>query len=70
MEFNRAELRKDVMTKRCIEDDITVELAAKQIGISSSVLCHLEQKKDKSITLTTLAKLCTWLNTDPGKYFK
>lgn len=69
MEFNRRELRKDVITKRCIDNDFSMDEASKQIGISVSVLSHLESPKYRSMTLETFCKLCAWLGTEPGKYF-
>jgi len=67
MEYKAKELKKDLITKRCIENDMTMDVAAKQIGISKATLSRLE--KSKLPDVETLGKVCSWLDTEPNKYF-
>ena len=67
MEYKSQELKKDLITKRCIQNDMTKDDAAKQIGISKATLSRLE--KSKLPDVETLGKVCGWLGTEPNKYF-
>ncbi len=67
MEYKAQELKKDLITKRCIENDMTMAEACKQIGISKATLSRLENSKLPDVEM--LGKVCTWLGTDPNKYF-
>lgn len=67
MNFNSKEFRRDLITKRCIENNLTMEEAAKEIGISKATLCRLE--KEKLPDVVTFGKVCGWLKTDMRKYF-
>lgn len=67
MEYKAQELKKDLITKRCIENDMTMDEACKQIGISKATLSRLE--KSKLPDVETLGKVCAWLGTEPNKYF-
>ena len=49
MEYKPKELRKDLITKRCIEHEMTMDEAAKQIGILR-LLCQ-GLKTQKFLTL-------------------
>jgi len=42
-------------------------MACKEIGISKATLSRLE--KSKLPDVETLGKVCTWLGTEPNKYF-
>lgn len=68
MEYKAQELKKDLITKRCIENDMTMDEACQQIGISKATLSRLE--KSKLPDVETLGKVCAWLGTEPNKYFK
>ena len=68
MKFKSWELRKDLITKRCIENDITMDEASVQIGVSKATLSRLE--KSKLPDVETLGKACAWLGTEPNKYFE
>ncbi len=61
-------MRKDVITKRCIDNDMTMEQASQQIGISKATLSRIENKKMPDVD--TFFKLCKWLKSDPKKYYK
>lgn len=67
MEYKAQELKKDLITKRCIENDMTMDEACKEIGISKATLSRLE--KSKLPDVETLGKVCGWLKTEPNKYF-
>ena len=68
MNYDSIELKKDLITKRQIDNDMNMDIAAKEIGISKATLSRLE--KGNMPDVKTLAKLCKWLNTKPNKYFK
>jgi transcriptional regulator with XRE-family HTH domain len=68
MIFNSFELKKDLITARQINNDYSMDVAAKQIGISKATLSRIE--KGNMPDVLTLGKLCKWLKTDPQKYFK
>lgn len=67
MDYKAQELKKDLITKRCIENDMTMDEASKQIGISKATLSRLEKSKFPDVV--TLGKVCAWLGTEPNKYF-
>ena len=67
MEYKAKELKKDLITKRCIENDMTMDEACKEIGISKATLSRLENSKLPGVE--TLGKVCAWLGTEPNKYF-
>jgi DNA-binding Xre family transcriptional regulator len=68
MNYDSMELKKDLITKRQIDNDMNMDVAAQEIGISKATLSRLE--KGNTPDVKTLAKLCKWLNTTPNKYFK
>lgn len=67
MEFKPQELKADLITKRCIENSLTMDEAAAEIGISKATLSRLEKLKLPDVE--TLGKVCTWLGTFPNKYY-
>jgi transcriptional regulator with XRE-family HTH domain len=68
MQFKSKELKKDLITKRCIDNDMTMDEAAKQIGISKATLSRLE--KSKMPDVETFGKVCQWLGKKPDNYFE
>ena len=60
-------LRKDLITKRVIESDLSMDEASKQIGISKATLSRAENKH--KIDLETFGKILEWLETRPDRYF-
>lgn len=67
MKYNASLLRKNIMTRRVIELRISMDEAAKQIGISKATLCRIE--KEKMPDIETFGKLVSWLNDTPNEYF-
>lgn len=67
MEYKATEIKKDLITKRCIDNNMSLDEASKQIGISKATLSRLE--KGKMPDMETFGKCCTWLETEPNKYF-
>lgn len=65
--FKKEELRKDLITKRCIDNNMTMNEACKEIGISKATLSRLEKSKIPDIE--TLDKICKWLGVNHNKYF-
>jgi DNA-binding Xre family transcriptional regulator len=68
MKYNARQLKIDLMTKRCILNDFSLDEAAKQIGISKATLSRIENLKTPDIE--TFGKICKWLETEPNDYFK
>jgi len=66
--FNAKELRKDLIFKRVVELNIGLRDAAKLIGISPATLSRIEN--EKLCDVETFAKCYTWLQMNPGKYFR
>lgn len=67
MEYKADKLKKDLISKRCIDNNMSMDEAAKEIGISKATLSRLEKMKLPDVE--TLGKVCTWLETKPNDYF-
>ena len=65
--FNTKEFKKDLITKRCLDLEISLDKASKEIGISKATLNRLEHSKLPDIE--TFFKVCKWLGTSPNKYY-
>lgn len=66
MKFNKEVLRRDLITKRYIDKVISMDIAAKEIGISKATLSRAEN--NKTIDIDTFVKICNWLKTEPQNY--
>lgn len=66
--FNIEQLRVDLITKRVINNCISLGEASKEIGVSKSTLSRLENKRP--IDIDSFTKICGWLNKYPQEYFK
>lgn len=62
------EFQKALITKRVIENNLSMGKAAKQIGISRATYSRLEGGKLPGVE--TLSKCITWLNVPNVKYFQ
>lgn len=62
------EFQKDLITKRVIENNLSMGKAAKQIGISRATYSRLEGGKLPGVE--TLSKCIVWLNVSNVKYFQ
>jgi transcriptional regulator with XRE-family HTH domain len=67
MKYKEEQLRRDLITKRCIDNNMSMDEACEQIGISKATLWRLENSKIPDVE--TLGKCCAWLGTQPNKYF-
>lgn len=47
---------------------VGLRAAAKEIGISPATLCRVENKKEPDIT--SMAKICVWLDIQTEYFFK
>jgi transcriptional regulator with XRE-family HTH domain len=65
--FDSFKLKKDLITARQINNDYSMDVASKQIGISKATLSRIE--KGNMPDVLTLGKLCKWMKTEPSKYF-
>lgn len=62
------EFKKDVITKRKIDNDFSMDVACEQIGISKATLSRIE--KGKTPEIDTFIKVCNWLGVkNTNKYF-
>ena len=66
--INLKQLRIDVKKKRLIHNDMSMDVAAKEIGISKATLSRIEREKIPDVV--TLTKVSKWLNVNPCKYFE
>lgn len=66
--FKKEELRKDLITKRCIDNNMTMDEACKEIGISKATLSRVEREKLPDVE--TFGKICIWLKVDANKYLQ
>lgn len=64
--FNSDLLKRDLMTKRILDNNFSMDEACQQIGISKATLSRVERCKHPDIE--TFARICRWLKTDPKKY--
>ncbi len=62
------EFQKDLITKRVLENNLSMGKAAKQIGISRATYSRLEAGKLPGVD--TLDKCLVWLNVTSAKYFQ
>lgn len=64
--FNSDLLKRDLMTKRILDNNFSMDEACQQIGISKATLSRVERCKHPDIE--TFARICRWLKIDPKKY--
>ena len=69
MKFDIKQLRKDVITKRLIDNRITLRKLSIQIDVSIATLSRMERGYNK-VDIDTLCKVLEWLDVDSSKYFK
>ena len=68
IKFNFDLLRKDIITKRSIDNRFTMREVSEQSGVLKSTLCRVEN--GKSFSIETLCLLCVWLDEEPSRYFE
>ena len=66
--FDSLNFKKDLRTKRLIHNNLSMDQASKEIGISKATLSRIENGKFPDIE--TFAKVCLWLGSNPNKYFE
>lgn len=64
--FNSDLLKRDLITKRRLDNNFSMDEACQQIGISKATLSRIENSKHPDVE--TFARICRWLKTDPKKY--
>lgn len=67
MEYRINELKKDLITKRQIDNNMSMDEACKEIGISKATLSRLE--KGRLPDMETFAKVVGWLGKPVNNYF-
>jgi transcriptional regulator with XRE-family HTH domain len=67
MVFNNEKLRKDLITRRVIDLNISLDKAAEEIGVSKATLSRIENNKTPEVN--SFCKICSWLKTNPSDYF-
>jgi len=65
--YNAKQLRRDLITKRVIDNDMSMQQAANEIGISKATISRLEKSSIPDVE--TFAKVCQWLEKEPNRYF-
>lgn len=65
--FDIQRLRKDLITNRVIDKNISLRDLASSTGISAATLSRIENAKMPDVE--TFAKLCVYLQVDPRIYF-
>ena len=65
--YNAKQLRKDLIIKRLIDNNMSMQQAAKEIGISKATISRLEKSSIPDVD--TFAKVCQWLGEEPNRYF-
>lgn len=68
MRFSPEQLRKDIQAKRIDDKKISMDKACVEIGVTKGTLSRAEN--EKGIDLVTFAKICTWLKSNPARYFR
>jgi len=66
--FDAEKFSKAIKTKRIIEKNIEMRVAAQEIGISFSTLSRLE--RENLPDLLTYAKICNWLGVELKTFIK
>lgn len=64
--FNKESLRKAVKNKRLLVDEVGMDKACKEIGISKATLSRLEN--GSVVDLETFVKIINWLGHNPNVY--
>jgi len=68
MRFSPEQIKKDVQNKRVLDKGMSMDQACLEIGISKATLSRVEN--EKGIDIDTFAKICTWLKSNPARYFR
>jgi DNA-binding Xre family transcriptional regulator len=68
MRFSPEQLKKDLQNKRVFDKVMSMDEACVEIGISKATLSRAEN--EKGIDMDTFAKICTWLKSNPARYFR
>lgn len=68
MEFKKELFRKDIKQKRLVDDEKSLDIACKEIGISKSTLSRAEKGKD--VTIDSFVRLISWMGVSPYKYIQ
>jgi DNA-binding XRE family transcriptional regulator len=66
--YDSESLKKDLRLKRIIELELSMDICAKQIGISKATLSRIENGSLPD--LITYFKIVKWLNSDAKMYIK
>jgi DNA-binding XRE family transcriptional regulator len=66
--YDTESLKKDLRLKRIIELELSMDICAKQIGISKATLSRIENGSLPD--LITYFKIVKWLNSDAKMYIK
>ena len=67
MTFNHKKFRFDLINKRIVELDITMQIASEQIGISKLLYSKIERGKEPDIK--TFGLICGWIGKGVNRYF-
>lgn len=68
MRFDIEKFRKDIITKRRIDNKLTLRQVGDETGISCATISRIENRKFFP-DVVTFGVLCNWLKTNPSDYF-
>lgn len=68
VKFDYEQLRKDIISKRMIDNRMSLSKAAEKIGVSKATLSRVETGSD--MKMETFCKILRWLVKSPQQYFK
>lgn len=67
MTFDNKQFRFDLINKRIVELDITMQIASEQIGIAKLLYSKIERGKEPDIK--TFGLICGWIGKGVNRYF-
>ena len=67
MTFDQKKFRFDLINKRIVELDITMQIASEQIGIAKLLYSKIERGKEPDIK--TFGLICGWIGKGVNSYF-
>ena len=67
MTFDQKKFRFDLINKRVVELDITMQIASEQIGIAKLLYSKIERGKEPD--LHTFGLICGWIGKGVNRYF-
>lgn len=67
-EFDADKFAKDLIMKRRVDNRFEMRQVAGEAGVSAATIHRAETKE--TLSLESFTKICSWLQIEPGSYFK